>query len=326
MAMQSTEENVQSTEVLSFISGIVGSLFIAAVLNALSWFISLVFNALVWFIATVFNALVYAHRRRLQRARVAHLGRLQRALVASLGNPKRSLVLDHQYRPTCVAPLQLYGSTYDAYTSVAWMWRCCILVQVSLMLPLPRTLRPKEMLQLFQNRWCQSIPYDALKAAGSILSYCAFEWLGSTVKIHNDRHLMYASITFFLFLVIVDLLYDVEDAIAICDGYVFAGYGLMLNQEVIPKKFIHSTCFSFCLLKTYMRSNRDIILALIEKPEPVTEDIPIQNQSDAVAKKEEEESCQVLDMSGVVRGDQKVLYRPGSFTRVRSNTDEVGYN
>lgn len=210
---------------------------------------------------------------------------------------------------------------------------------VSLMLPLPRTLRPKEMLQLFQNRWCQSIPYDALKAAGSILSYCAFEWLGSTVKIHNDRHLMYASITFFLFLVIVDLLYDVEDAIAICDGYVFAGYGLMLNQEVIPKKFIHSTCFSFCLLKTYMRSNRDIILALIEKPEPVTEDIPllplttqptvspsIQNQSDAVAKKEEEESCQVLDMSGVVRGDQKVLYRPGSFTRVRSNTDEVGYN
>lgn len=33
---------------------------------------------------------------------------------------------------------------------------------VSLMLPLPRTLRPKEMLQLFQNRWCQSIPYDAL--------------------------------------------------------------------------------------------------------------------------------------------------------------------
>lgn len=114
MAMQSTEENVQSTEVLSFISGIVGSLFIAAVLNALSWFISLVFNALVWFIATVFNALVYAHRRRLQRARVAHLGRLQRALVASLGNPKRSLVLDHQYRPTCVAPLQLYGSTYDA--------------------------------------------------------------------------------------------------------------------------------------------------------------------------------------------------------------------
>ncbi|KAF2571850.1 hypothetical protein F2Q70_00006490 [Brassica cretica] len=111
------------------------------------------------------------------------------------------------------------------------------------------------------------------------------------------------------------------------------------HQEVIPKKFIHSTCFSFCLLKTYMRSNRDIILALIEKPEPVTEDIPllplttqptvspsIQNQSDAVAKKEEEESCQVLDMSGVVRGDQKVLYRPGSFTRVRSNTDKVGYD
>ncbi|KAF3502682.1 hypothetical protein F2Q69_00045323 [Brassica cretica] len=111
------------------------------------------------------------------------------------------------------------------------------------------------------------------------------------------------------------------------------------HQEVIPKKFIHSTCFSFCLLKTYMRSNRDIILALIEKPEPVTEDIPllplttqptvspsIQNQSDAVAKKEEEESCRVLDMSGVVRGDQKVLYRPGSFTRVRSNIDEVGYN
>ena len=180
------------------------------------------------------------------------------------------------------------------------------------------------MLQLFQNRWCQSIPYDALKAAGSLLSYCAFEWLGSTVKIHSDRHLMYASITFFLFLVIVDLLYDVEDAIAICDGYVFAGYGLMLNQEVIPKKFIHSTCFSFCLLKTYMRSNRDIILALIEKPGPVTEDI--QNQSDAVAKKEEGESYHVLDMSGVVRRDQKVLYRLGSFTRVRSNTDEVGYN
>ncbi|KAF3563358.1 hypothetical protein DY000_02019550 [Brassica cretica] len=278
-----------------------------------------------------------AHLPRLQLALVAHLGRLQRALVVSLGNPKRSLVLDHQYRPTCVAPLQLYGPTYDACTlvrlfgagmilatfflfnsseyissldtSVAWIWRCCILVQVSLMLPLPRTLRPKEMLQLFQNRWCQSIPYDALKAAGSILSYCAFEWLGSTVKIHNDRHLMYASITFFLFLVIVDLLYDVEDAIAICDGYVTK------------------------------RSNRDIILALIEKPEPVTEDIPllplttqptvspsIQNQSDAVAKKEEEESCQVLDMSGVVRGDQKALYRPGSFTRVRSNTDKVGYD
>ncbi|CAF2356567.1 unnamed protein product [Brassica rapa] len=215
-----------------------------------------------------------------------------------------------------------YISSLD--NSVAWIWRCGILVQVSLTLPLPRTLSPKEMLQLFQNRWCQSIPYDALKAAGSLLSYCAFEWLGSTVKIHSDRHLMYSSITFFLFLVIVDLLYDVEDAIAICDGYVFAGYGLMLNQEVIPKKFIHSTCFSFCLLKTYMRSNRDIILALIEKPGPVTEDI--QNQSDAVAKKEEGESYHVLDMSGVVRRDQKVLYRLGSFTRVRSNTDEVGYN
>uniref|UniRef100_M4CYH8 Uncharacterized protein n=1 Tax=Brassica campestris TaxID=3711 RepID=M4CYH8_BRACM len=328
MAMPSTEENVQSTEVTSFISRIVGSLFIAAVLNALSWFIATVFNALVWLIAAVFKALVWLISAVFNA----------RALVASLANPKRSLVLDHQYRPTCVAPLQLDGSTSDAYNSVAWIWRCGILVQVSLTLPLPRTLSPKEMLQLFQNRWCQSIPYDALKAAGSLLSYCAFEWLGSTVKIHSDRHLMYSSITFFLFLVIVDLLYDVEDAIAICDGYVFAGYGLMLNQEVIPKKFIHSTCFSFCLLKTYMRSNRDIILALIEKPEPVTEDIPLlpltqptvspsnQNQSDAVAKKEEDESYHVLDMSGVVRRDQKVMYRPGSFTRVRSNTDEVGYN
>nr|VDD20573.1 unnamed protein product [Brassica rapa] len=314
MAMPSTEENVQSTEVTSFISRIVGSLFIAAVLNALSWFIATVFNALVWLIAAVFKALVWLISAVFNA----------RALVASLANPKRSLVLDHQYRPTCVAPLQLDGSTSDAYNSVAWIWRCGILVQVSLTLPLPRTLSPKEMLQLFQNRWCQSIPYDALKAAGSLLSYCAFEWLGSTVKIHSDRHLMYSSITFFLFLVIVDLLYDVEDAIAICDGYVFAGYGLMLNQEVIPKKFIHSTCFSFCLLKTYMRSNRDIILALIEKPGPVTEDI--QNQSDAVAKKEEGESYHVLDMSGVVRRDQKVLYRLGSFTRVRSNTDEVGYN
>ncbi|CAF1789055.1 unnamed protein product [Brassica oleracea var. botrytis] len=132
-------------------------------------------------------------------------------------------------------------------------------------------------------------------------SYCAFEWLGSTMP---------------------------------------SRYATATSPRGHPyKKFIHSTCFSFCLLKTYMRSNRDIILALIEKPEPVTEDIPllplttqptvspsIQNQSDAVAKKEEEESCQVLDMSGVVRGDQKVLYRPGSFTRVRSNTDEVGYN
>ncbi|KAG2258522.1 hypothetical protein Bca52824_077816 [Brassica carinata] len=303
MAMQSTEENVQSTEVLSFISGIVGSLFIAAVLNALSWFISLVFNALVWLISAVFNALSWL---------VLGIRNGLWFLITNIAL-RVSLLCNSMVRPMTLVRLfgllRVYILSLD--TNVAWMWRCCILVQVSLMLPLPRTLRPKEMLQLFQNRWCQSIPYDALKAAGSILSYCAFEWLGSTVKIHNDRHLMYASITFFLFLVIVDLLYD----------------------------FIHSTCFSFCLLKTYMRSNRDIILALIEKPEPVTEDIPllplttqptvspsIQNQSDAVAKKEEEESCQVLDMSGVVRGDQKVLYRPGSFTRVRSNTDEVGYN
>lgn len=59
MAMPSTEENVQSTEVTSFISRIVGSLFIAAVLNALSWFIATVFNALVWLIAAVFKALVW---------------------------------------------------------------------------------------------------------------------------------------------------------------------------------------------------------------------------------------------------------------------------
>lgn len=131
-----------------------------------------------------------------------------------------------------------YISSLD--TSVAWMWRCCILVQVSLMLPLPRTLRPKEMLQLFQNRWCQSIPYDALKAAGSILSYCAFEWLGSTVKIHNDRHLMYASITFFLFLVIVDLLYDVEDAIAICDGYVTKRSSLKSSFTLRVSRFVCS--------------------------------------------------------------------------------------
>ena len=69
-----------------------------------------------------------AHRRRLQGARVAHLGRLQRALVASLANPKRSLVLDHQYRPTCVAPLQLDGSTSDACTLVrGWYDSCDVL-------------------------------------------------------------------------------------------------------------------------------------------------------------------------------------------------------
>ncbi|CAN7061833.1 unnamed protein product [Brassica oleracea var. botrytis] len=220
MAMQSTEENVQSTEVLSFISGIVGSLFIAAVLNALSWFISLVFNALVWFIATVFNALVWL---------IAAVFNALVWLISAVFNALSWLVLG------------IRNGLWFLITNIA--------LRVSLLCN--SMVRPMTLVRLF--------------GAGMILA------------------------TFFLF-----------------------------NSS---------------------ESNRDIILALIEKPEPVTEDIPllplttqptvspsIQNQSDAVAKKEEEESCQVLDMSGVVRGDQKVLYRPGSFTRVRSNTDEVGYN
>lgn len=164
------------------------------------------------------------HLRYLQHVFLVHLCYLRRALVVSLWNPQWSVILDLQYRPTCLVLLQLYFPTYNACTlvraamilatfflfnswvyissldtTVGWIWRCCILVQGSLLLPLPRTLKLKEIFELFQNRWCQSIPYDALKASGSIICYYVFDWLGSTIKIHSDRHPMYTSITVILY-------------------------------------------------------------------------------------------------------------------------------
>ncbi|CAF1789059.1 unnamed protein product [Brassica oleracea var. botrytis] len=74
-----------------------GSWFISAVFNALSWLISLVFNALSWLVLGIRNGLWF--------------------LITNIAL-RVSLLCNSMVRPMTLVR-----------GCVAWMWRCCILVQ-----------------------------------------------------------------------------------------------------------------------------------------------------------------------------------------------------
>lgn len=73
--------------------------------------------------------------------------------------------------------------------------------------------------------------------------------MGYSLKIETDTVLMNDLLSFVFFLIVIDYVYDIDEDVKLCDGYLFAGFGLMTAQKVIPQWVIISA-LTFLFWKT----------------------------------------------------------------------------
>lgn len=69
------------------------------------------------------------------------------------------------------------------------------------------------------------------------------------MKIEHDWFLMNSSICFLVFLIAIDIVYNLEEDIKLCDGFLSAGFGLMMSQTVISHKIVFFVGIMISLLK-----------------------------------------------------------------------------
>ncbi|KAF2536275.1 hypothetical protein F2Q68_00023006 [Brassica cretica] len=169
-----------------------------------------------------------------------------------------------------------------------WLARSVVIAPGLLIFPFcPRPWPMKEKLEewcvnMSEKPWFRSILYDLVKGGGAIACYYGSNYLGTFLQIITDPCLIHATVSFTFFLLTLDFLYDFEEVIELCDNFVFACYGLMINenQRKIRHFFVHATCVLLCVFKSFLRSNMQLFLSKIEKPEvglPLTVDQAIQS-------------------------------------------------
>ncbi|KAG2274258.1 hypothetical protein Bca4012_046568 [Brassica carinata] len=156
-----------------------------------------------------------------------------------------------------------------------WLARSVVIAPGLLIFPFcPRPWPMKEKLEewcvnMSEKPWFRSILYDLVKGGGAIACYYGSNYLGTFLQIITDPCLIHATVSFTFFLLTLDFLYDFEEVIELCDNFVFACYGLMINenQRKIRHFFVHATCVFLCVFKSFLRSNMQLFLSKIEKPE-----------------------------------------------------------
>lgn len=152
-----------------------------------------------------------------------------------------------------------------------WLARCLVLLPGFLILPLPRPWPIKEALEEWVEKkcakpWVRSMLHDFIKGGGAILCYYASNCLGDFLQIITDLCLIHATLSFTFFLLTLDLIYDFEETLEVCDNFVFACYGLMINknQKRIKHLYVHITCAVVSFVKTFLRSNLTYFVSKIE--------------------------------------------------------------
>lgn len=157
-----------------------------------------------------------------------------------------------------------------------------------LILPIfPRRWRIKEALEwccgyVWDKPWFKSVLYDIIKGGGAIACFYGANHLRSFFNdTLADGRIIHASLTYVLFLLALDFLYDFEEVFEICDNSVLAGYGLMINAKqtiiVIAIGVVHTTCVILCVLKTFLRSNLRLFHIMIECEENEQDQLPTTN-------------------------------------------------
>ncbi|CAF1788262.1 unnamed protein product [Brassica oleracea var. botrytis] len=154
-----------------------------------------------------------------------------------------------------------------------WLARSVVIAPGLLIFPFcPRPWPMKKKLEewcvnMSQKPWFRSILYDLVKGGGAIACYYGSNYLGTFLQIITDPCLIHATVSFTFFLLTLDFLYDFEEVIELCDNFVFACYGLMINenQRKIRHFFVHATCVFLCVFKSFLRSNMQLFLSKIEK-------------------------------------------------------------
>ncbi|XP_010518488.1 PREDICTED: ribonucleoside-diphosphate reductase large subunit-like isoform X2 [Camelina sativa] len=165
-----------------------------------------------------------------------------------------SLTADNMGKARTVAVISYFAtvclflrSTFFASLPIKKLWVPVItfVVCTLLLFPLPR-LR-------LQRRLNNTHSYAICKSIGSFGCNYAFNSLGSSVTLDQDSFLSQASLTFAILLIAFDYLYEVDEDFQVCDGYLFAGFGLMMGQQKIPQWVVAVIGIGLCFIKNYLQ-------------------------------------------------------------------------
>ncbi|VVA99875.1 unnamed protein product [Arabis nemorensis] len=105
----------------------------------------------------------------------------------------------------------------------------CVFFFLNTMFLLPLPINLEESLKDL------GLGYHALlKSVMAFGSYLFFDWVGKAMTLHEDFNMATSSVWYLMYLLTTEARFHFEEELAICDGFLFAGYGLMINQNVIP--------------------------------------------------------------------------------------------